>query len=115
MPQAVQGFPDAASHMQSTTLGGTFYRVRQTWSERLGAWYVDLYTEAGAPLILGRRMSAGWVPWSLPVVDGLPTGQTLIRGVDGYGRDDLGDTVRLVRFDPSEIPAAPAGPSIGVS
>lgn len=88
--------------------------IRYVWSERLDAWYVDILTRAGEPLILGRRMSAGWMPWQGVVLEGLPSGVVLIRGQDDYARDDLGDSVRLVSYDESTLDAT-TYPDLGIS
>lgn len=114
MAQAIVGFPDAAQHILTTDLSGVMYQVRMTWSERLDAWYVDLLTRTGDPLILGRRMSAGWTPWQGVVLEGLPSGVVLIRGQDNYARDDLGDSVRLVSYDESTLDAT-TYPDLGIS
>jgi len=104
--------------------GGVQVRLRFTWRQRLGAWYLDIFeladvAEAGVagavgdPIVLGKRISPRWapllglVPWpQLPpsrevfaVVDGLVGG-------DPYRRTAFGEAVRLLLLDEDEVTEA---------
>jgi hypothetical protein len=101
--------------------GARQLRVRQTWRERTGSWYLDVYdlgdetgdpTSTGDPIVLGRRISPrfppllGLVPEGLPL-DPIPVIDAGI-GSDPYQRSDLGEAVRLLLVTREEIDEAAA-------
>lgn len=102
-------FPSLPSSIQTMTLDGAQFRLRLTWRHRNQGWYLDLWTLAGTPLLLGRRLSAGWSPNLALVLEDGPDGFLYVRGLDGYAREDLGTSLRLMYYPASEIAAlAPA-------
>jgi hypothetical protein len=106
MGLALSTFPNLPASRQTVTLESTQYRVRLTWRHRCQGWYFDLWTLDGTPLLLGRRLSAGWGPNLGLIVENGPTGFLLVRGLDGYAREDLGDSVQLVYYTAAELQAA---------
>jgi hypothetical protein len=103
MGAILSGFPARPRDSQTVTLAGAQHVVRFTWRPRLDAWYVDLHTVEGVPLVVGRRMSAGWAPFVGLRIEGLPTGLLYVRGSDGYARGDLGGNLRLVHYTDEEV------------
>jgi hypothetical protein len=98
-------FRDQPCHKQTVTLGGVQFQVRLTWRRRCGAWYLDLWAQDGTALALGRRISPGWGPLlGLSIPNG-PAGYLFVRGSDPYGRDALGDDVRIAFYTTEEIAA----------
>jgi len=110
MGQILQAFPSLPSHVQTVTLGEMQYTVRFRWNERTASWYFDLRTIDDTPVILGRRLSPDWMPLLGLTLDNEPSGHMFVRGPDGYGRDDLGGDLLLIRYDLDDIPDAPADP-----
>lgn len=107
MGRLIAGFPAVPSHIQTVTLGGRQYRIRCTYRERTASWYVDLFDRDGNPIATGRRMSPGWALLSAVGLPGAPEGVLYVRGADGYSRDELGRSLRLVFYPTSELPAPP--------
>jgi len=107
MGQILSTFHALPDHTQTTTLGGTQYRVRLRWRQRLSGWYLDLLTLDELPIALGRRVSAHWTPLYEINPPGLPDGIMFVRGLDDYPREELGNTVLLVQYPTDELPAAP--------
>lgn len=106
----VSAFPSVPSTIQTVTLGEQQYRLRLTWRRRLQGWYMDLYTLAGDPLALGRRLSPGWSPLLGIVLDEetAPDGHFVVRGLDDYLREDLGEGLTLAFYTTEELEAAQA-------
>lgn len=48
--------PDTDVWTQTTDLGGQQFRMRFSWSTREQAWYLDLMTAAGEPLLAGLKL-----------------------------------------------------------
>jgi hypothetical protein len=108
MGQIITTYPGLPASSQVLTLGGTRYRLRLTWRERLGAWYADLWTQDGAEVWLGQRVSAKWALGAGLVPEGAPEGLLLVRGPDLYRREDLGRSLKLVFYPDAELPEASA-------
>jgi hypothetical protein len=108
-------FPALPAHVQTVTLDGVQFRLRLTWRRRCQAWYLDLWTLAGTALALGRRLSPGWMPLLGLVLEDGPDGYLLVRGEDGYTRDQLGEDVQLVYYSRAEMQAAQAAAAADTS
>lgn len=104
MGRAIQGFPLLPSHDQTVVLVSDQFTLTFTFRERTNSWYLDLRTVAGVDLVLGVRLSVKWSPTLGLAIEGLPAGALYTRGPDGYVRGDLGDQLRLMFYELSEIP-----------
>jgi hypothetical protein len=108
MSVRIATFPTQPAAIQTATLDGVSFRLRLTYRYRCAAWYLDLWTLDMAPLLLGQRLSPGWMPnagYDLP--DG-PDGFLFVSGADGYARDDLGGGIVLRYYSRAELAAAKA-------
>lgn len=116
MPRLLPTFADLPAYSYAVDLDGVRHRLRFRWFDRLGAWYLDLYTADGEPLLEGARLSPGWGPWAGLARADLPAGQLYVRGVDPYTRDALGDAVELVYLTADDVDrlVAAAAPSADV-
>lgn len=99
-------YPARSEHEYRITLGAAEYRVRFRWLWRCASWYADVWTADGTAVVLGRRLAPG----SLLVPDlsivGVRGDLLMVFGSDGYARDDLGQTVRVLYFGIDEITAS---------
>jgi len=104
MGSIIQPAPQFLQHIQPVTLGEVEYRIRFTWSHRNLGWYFDILEQDGTEIYTGYRVSAGWSPtvWTLP--EKKPSGEFIIRGFDGYSRDDFGAAVQVLFYPDSELP-----------
>lgn len=100
-------------------LDGTTYQLRFRWCDTLngsviadgattGAWYMDINTPEGVPLIQGLRCVVNWPMGGRFVTEGLPPGLLMFVDTTGAGISpgvtDLGQRVQL--FYTSAIPVA---------
>lgn len=118
MPLQISAFPAQPALIQTVTLGDQQLRLRLTWRQRMQAWYLDLEDLAGARLLSGARLSAGWGPGAglMRGVPGWPGGILYVRGTDDMGRRALGSGMILEWFSDAELQAAaPAPTSDGVT
>lgn len=104
MGREIHGFPELPSHTQTVVLGASQFTIRFTFRDRTGAWYLDLWTVDGDPVILGRRLSVDWSPLLGLALDNAPEGVLFVRGPDGYVREELGDDLLLIFYPLSELP-----------
>jgi hypothetical protein len=127
MADQVAVFPDLPQHTQTLTWGDRQVRLRFTYRQRLGSWYLDIFETAGPaeagvvgalgpPIVLGRRISARWAPLLGLAPEGLPLSREVFAVVDGavrsepYRRSDFGasteqGTLRMILLDEEEIDA----------
>lgn len=103
------GYPTYPRHSFVATLGEARYRFTLTWRERPASWYMDLHTQDGTELVLGKRLAPGWSPLAGADLGAhaLP-GLLYCRGPDNYERLDLGDALVLVFVPQADIDAAAA-------
>lgn len=102
MPRPLNTFSDLPCHTQTVTLGGTVYRLRLTWRERLDAWYAGLYEQDGTPVRVGKRVSAEWVLFHREM-EATEDGMIYVYGRDNYARDDLGEGLLILYVPKDEI------------
>ena len=62
MSVRISTFPTQPAAIQTVTLDDVSFRLRLTYRYRCAAWYLDLWTLDMAPLLLGQRLSPGWMP-----------------------------------------------------
>ncbi len=56
MPLIIPTFPDESNYTIAPSLDGTIYKLTFRLSEREACYYVDLYTNDGTPLVLGKKL-----------------------------------------------------------
>ena len=112
LPAWLAADPTAVSF--STAFSSNVYRCRLRWDNRIeparvmrsgedpqtGGWRMDLLTNTGAPLLLGRKLVITDDMWSLfHYIPGVPLGALRVRRVNGDMTDpglyDLGGAVVL--------------------
>jgi hypothetical protein len=84
---------ESARQIGTVVLGGTSYRIRAAWRDRLRGWYIDLQTAGGVPIVEGMRVSAGGlIARDLDRLDegAVGGGVLLCAGRDKYVREDFG-------------------------
>lgn len=87
---------------QSTTLGGVELQIVTRWEAGPGAWYVDVETSGGVPILSGQRVTPGGYVWQHGQDARLPGALAAI-GVDPYRREQLGSAVRVIWLAPGEV------------
>ena len=85
----------ASSYSQRVTLDGSTYNLEFNWNGRAGAWYMSIYAEDGAPLLLSRKLSTNCpLLKKYRFVDGLPPGELMAtdpsNSIDYAGYEELG-------------------------
>lgn len=103
MPHILSVRPDLRKQRQRVDLDGITYRIDLTWRDRARGWYLDLYTQDGAPIALGRRVTADWSPLHGTTDPRIPPGLLQAVGPDDYTREDLGDRLQLIYFTEEEL------------
>lgn len=101
--------PERARAVHEVDLDGASYRLTLTWRESLGAWYADLATASGSPIVVGQRVSPGGEIVPDKSIPGAPRGILLAQGPDPYKRGDLGGSLVIGYLSTSEIEAARGG------
>lgn len=90
------------SQVQTVALGGVLFRVRATYKNRLGSWYIDVEKQDGTPVLMGRRVTPGWLLNAGHHPDGEPAGALIVSDVaDPYPRDALSREL-TVTFYPTD-------------
>lgn len=94
----------------TTEIDGVLYRFIVRWNDLAEAWFLDIYDDNNAPLILSVRVSTGvplarWLRHPLTTRGILLAVDTGGRFVDP-GRYDLGTRVILVHYTEAEVLAA---------
>ena len=96
-PYAVRNYP----------LDGTIYNILTRWNGREAAWYLDILTQGGSPLITGLKVLP-YVSLLRPYADPrLPPSVLMAVNLDGSGerptRGGLGSETRLYYLDSADI------------
>lgn len=107
MPYKIRTFSDQRQHTQRVDLDGTTYRLTFTWRARVQGWYLDIYTRSGEPVAVGLRINPRWSPTSAASDERLPEGLLVVRGYDGYKREDLGDELEVDYITLEELLSVP--------
>jgi len=94
--------------VQTVDLDGERWIMRVSWRPRLFAWYVDIYTRNGDPVMLGRPILAGRI-LNFSVLDGPPG--TLIALGEDPSRTTLGTACRLLYYSADELDQLPTATS----
>ena len=100
MPVKLPLYSEQPCHKYTVALDGVQYQVRLTYRDRTASWYLDLWDEQGAAIVLGRRLSPGWSPQGFVTAAG-PPGLLYVFGRDPYARDEL----ELLYFSQAELEA----------
>lgn len=95
-------FPEQPAASYELVLEDETYRVRLVYRERTAAWYLDLRTQDGTGLALGRRLSPGFAP-VINRPEGSPPGVLLVTGLDGYAKGDLGGPLKLLYVSSEDL------------
>lgn len=95
---------DRARFPIEVDLDGEAYRLRFTWNDTLGAWYLDVRTANGDPIVLGQRVTPEGDLIPDRTVKGAPPGRLVATGPDPYERGDLGVSLAVFYIEASEIP-----------
>ena len=95
-PYAVRNYP----------LDGTIYNILTRWNGREAAWYLDVLTQGGSPLVVGLKVLP-FVSLLLPYADPrLPPGWLMAVNLDGSGerptRGGLGSETLLYYFNAAD-------------
>jgi hypothetical protein len=91
----------ASQFTQVTSLDGIPYVLDFSWSDRVEAWYLDLYLQTddeSTPIALGRKLVLDYPLLAFAtVVEGCPPGRLVVyASVGGDPKlDDLGTRVKL--------------------
>lgn len=101
-------FPRQASHEYRIVLGSRTYRVRLVWRWRLIGWYASIWQADGTPVVLNRRLSAGYATAPDLNVEGAAGDLLVSLGEEITAQDQLGDGLVLVHFTRDELPAPAA-------
>lgn len=104
MPVKLPLYAELPAQSYTIALDGVQYQVRLTYRERTASWYLDLYDERGAAIVLGRRLSPGWSPQGFVTAAG-PPGLLYVFGKDPYARDEI----ELWYFTAAELEALQPG------
>lgn len=97
-------FPGEPDKPITIELEGRDYILRYRWSERRAGWYIDLLTEDGEPIMLGRRLCPRERPLEGVADDRAPPGVLVVTGPDAYFRDDLGASLLLMYVEAEAVP-----------
>lgn len=99
----VHTFPQFSQFDVVSQFGPTKLRYTFTYRERTRSWYLDLHELNGTPVMLGRRISAKWVPtWGIARIPELMAGVLYVIGRENYEQDDLGTNDLRLWYVPEE-------------
>lgn len=122
MAEAIAAFQELPQHTQTFVWGEKQVRLRLTYRERTGSWYLDIFELDDTTLIIGgRRISPRWAPlFGQALGDALARDRRLFivgaPGGDPYPRADLTQEgpVQLLLVSDSEIPDAVVDPNLAI-
>lgn len=98
---------DAIFRVAAPLDGGT-YVLDFDWSDRAGAWFMDLYVQSDSDpvrILCGQKLVLGYPLLRGVVADGRPVGELILTALSGSGecgRYDLGARCRLTYLDAEE-------------
>lgn len=107
---------DLPAQLQTVALAGTIYRIRATYKNRLGSWYIDILRQDGTPVLTGRRVTPGWA-LNLAKhpeldIDGLLKVSNV---ADPYPRDALGNELNITFYPILGLKPSPPEEFAGIS
>jgi len=99
--------PDLSHYDMQVVLSNITYTLEFRWNTREGYWYMDIKDETEDPILAGIKVVIEW-PLGIRTVDSRrPPGVFFAIDTTNQQRDpgvnDLGDRVKLVYFDESEL------------
>jgi hypothetical protein len=101
--------------LQSVALGGKIYRLRATYRDRLGSWYMDLLEQDGTPVLLGRRVTPGWALNLAKHPENDIDGLLKVSNIpDPYSRDALGNELTVTYYPIDALKPPPPEDFAGV-
>lgn len=109
MPAEIPTDTTLATYVFSVELDRIVFGLRLQFNERDQSWFFDLLTAEGVPIRQGIKIVTNFPLLRLISAAERPPGE--IFAIDTTGEDkraglaDLGDQVKLVYYDESEVPA----------
>lgn len=94
---AIQMFPDSPDSLQTVLLGGITCQIRLLYRERLRGWYMDVYDNDGAALLLGVRLNPGVARSIIGVCT------FIVGGSRNQEQEDAGETLALFALEGPEL------------
>jgi len=106
---------------ETISLDGVSYRLRIWWSDRVQAWYADLYAADGSELWKGSKLQLNWPLFSRLRGDGAPAGTLFVAStstddsepVAAITRTNLGTDAVLLYLTGDELDAIEAAAAAG--
>lgn len=100
--------PTSTHYDLQVTLDGAVYTLEFRWNTRDAAWYMDVKTAAGDPVVSGRRIVIDFPLGQRSRDPRRPPGTFVALDSSGKGAEpgigDLGARVQLIYFEASEVP-----------
>ena len=77
-----------ANYRVEVELSGVPYTLVFRWFDKKGFWSMSIYSEDGAPLVLGARLVFGYDLLYAYNVEGMPTGSLYLLHPDASNREE---------------------------
>lgn len=107
MPTQIQTSSNLPFYSEQVNMDGTFFTLNFKWNRRDSAWYLDIYTEEGAAVLLGHKLVVNFSPTRRLASGVAPRGEIFIvelSGTDDEANfDDLGTRVIASYFTHDEM------------
>jgi len=109
---SVDRLPLSSEHAHqslSVELGGSPFTIEILWSDRDAAWYLSVYAEDAdaTPIVEGWRVCVSGLPLRRTRGSARPPGEILFVDLGGTlqdpGRDELGERVIALYYDPDDF------------
>lgn len=98
------------AYLETVEIDGTTYRLNVVWNTRTEAWYLDFLEANETAIILGQKLTSGWLPWARFADSRLPQGAVAVVDTIAQnqkpGREELGVSATLVFATQAELDAA---------
>lgn len=93
-------WPDGAAWRQFVTLDGRAYQLAARWNEIAEAWFLDISTRGGEPLLTGAKITGGVLIGARLADPRLPPGYFVVIENPLCGctprRDEMAEAARLI-------------------